>query len=62
MDMGKLHEALEKAGVENVLIDPLLEQGIEMPHCFIASERNNEITYDAFTRMIAFIKEKTTKD
>lgn len=38
MDMRKLHEELQKAGVENVLIDPLLEQGIEMPHCFLGDK------------------------
>lgn len=60
VDMRELHEALDKAGVENVLIDPLLERGIEMPHCFVSNERNDDIAHDAFTRMIAFIKEKTS--
>lgn len=59
-DLRELHAALDKEGVENVLIDPLAEKGIEMPHCFVANERNDDISRDAFDRMIEFIDKKTS--
>ncbi len=58
-DMRELHDALEALGVEHILIDPLAERGIQMQHCFVASERANEIAKDAYDRMILFIKERT---
>ena len=45
--------------VEHELVDPLAESGKEMQHCFVANERADEISKDAFNRMIKFIKEKT---
>lgn len=59
VDMRELHDALEAVGVEHILIDPLAERGIQMQHCFVASERANEIAKDAYDRMIFFIKERT---
>lgn len=58
VDMRELHDALEAVGVEHILIDPLAERGIQMQHCFVASERANEIAKDAYDRMILFIKER----
>lgn len=58
-DMRELHDALEAVGVEHILIDPLAERGIQMQHCFVASERANEIAKDAYDRMINFILERT---
>lgn len=48
--------ALTDASVGHELVDPLAERGIEKPHCFVASERVDEVAKDAFARMIAFIK------
>lgn len=59
VDMRELHDALEAVGVEHILIDPLAECGIQMQHCFVASERENEIAKDAYNRMINFILERT---
>ena len=39
--------------------DPLAERGKQMQHCFVANERNDEISKDAFDRVINFIKKKT---
>ena len=58
-DMRELHDALEAVGVEHILIDPLAERGIQMQHCFVASERANEIAKDAYDRMINYILERT---
>ena len=59
VDMRELHDALEAVGVEHILIDPLAERGIQMQHCFVASERTDEIAKDAYDRMILFIQERT---
>ena len=48
--------ALTDASVRHELVDPLAERGIEKPHCFVSSERVDEVAKDAFDRMIAFIK------
>lgn len=48
--------ALKDASVRHKLVDPLAERGIEKQHCFVASERTDEVAKDAFDRMIAFIK------
>ena len=40
----------------NALIDPLAERGLEMAHCFVASERVDDVARDAFERMIDFLK------
>lgn len=58
VDMRELHDALEETGVKHILIDPLAEHNIQMPHCFVAAERINEIAKDAFNRMISFIKQE----
>ena len=52
--MRELHDALEAVGVEHILIDPMAERGIQMQHCFVASERTDEIDKDAYDRMINF--------
>ena len=44
------------ASVRHALVDPLAERGVEKQHCFVASERVDEVAKDAFDRMIAFIK------
>ena len=56
VDMRDMDEALTEAGVVHELIDPLAERNMEMQHCFVASERVNDVARDAFDRMIAFIK------
>ena len=50
---------LKENNVNHELIDPLAERGIEKTHCFVANERVDEISKDAYDRMIKFIKEKT---
>ena len=47
---------LTDASVGHELVDPLAERGIEKPHCFVASERVDEVAKEAFDRMIDFIK------
>ena len=56
VDMRDMDEALTAAGVVHELIDPLAERNLEMQHCFVASERVNDVARDAFDRMITFIK------
>lgn len=56
VDMRDMDEALTAAGVVHELIDPLAERNMEMQHCFVASERVNDVAMDAFDRMITFIK------
>lgn len=58
-DMRDLDNKLNEVNVEHELIDPLAERGKEMQHCFVANERADEISKDAFDRMIKFIKNKT---
>ena len=59
VDMRDMSDKLKEVNVEHELIDPLAERGIEKPHCFVANERVDEISKDAYDRMIKFIKEKT---
>ena len=59
VDMRELDKKLNEVKVEHELIDPLAERGKQMQHCFVANERNDEISKDAFDRMINFIKNKT---
>ena len=59
VDMRELDKKLNEVKVEHELIDPLTERGKQMQHCFVANERNDEISKDAFDRMINFIKNKT---
>ncbi len=58
VDMRAMDSALTSAGVEHVLVDPLAERNIQMQHCFVASERVNEVAKDAFDRMVYFIKQR----
>ena len=58
VDMREMDVKLKEMNVEHELIDPLAERGKEMQHCFVANERNDEISKDAFDRMIKFITEK----
>lgn len=58
-DMRHMDAALSEAGVTHELIDPLAERGLEMPHCFVAAERSDEVARDAFERMLAFLAYQT---
>lgn len=57
-DMRHMDAALTEAGVAHELVDPLAERGLEMPHCFVASERVDEVARDAFERTLAFLEEQ----
>ena len=57
-DMRNMDAALRETGVTHLLIDPLAERGIQMQHCFVASERVDDVARDAFERMIAFVKKQ----
>lgn len=57
-DMRAMAEALTETGVAHKLVDPLAERGMEMPHCFVASEREDEVARDAFERTLAFLEEQ----
>lgn len=57
VDMRDMDAALTKAGVLHELIDPLAERNMVKQHCFVASERADDVAKDAFDRMIAFVKE-----
>lgn len=59
VDMRDMDTKLKEMNVEHELVDPLAERGKEMQHCFVANERNDEISKDAYDRMIKFIKERT---
>lgn len=61
-DMISMHNRLQEVGVENILVDPLAEDGEEKPHCFVASERVDRIAKKAFDRLTAYLKEKTKND
>ena len=58
VDMRAMDSALTGAGVEHALVDPLAERNLQMRHCFVASERENEVAKDAFYRMVYFIKQR----
>lgn len=58
-DMRHMDAALTEAGVVHELVDPLAERGLEMPHCFVANERTDEVARDAFERMLAFLERQT---
>jgi hypothetical protein len=53
-----MNDALTKADVPHILIDPLAEKNLQMPHCFVASERVDEVARDAFERMMEFVKNR----
>ena len=59
VDMRELDNKLKEVKVEHELIDPLAERGLQKQHCFVANERNDEVSKDAFNRMIKFIKQHT---
>lgn len=59
VDMRELNNKLKDVKVEHELIDPLAERGLHKQHCFVANERNDEVSKDAFDRMIKFIKNRT---
>ena len=54
--MNEMHDALEKVGVVNELVDPLKEEGKKMPHCFVAEERTDPTAQKAFLRLTDFLK------
>ncbi len=56
VDMRDMDTALKEAGVTHTLIDPLAERGLQMAHCFVASERADDVARNAFERMIEFLK------
>jgi acetyl esterase/lipase len=58
VDMRSMNDALTKADVPHILIDPLAEKNLQMPHCFVASERVDEVARDAFERMMEFVKNR----
>lgn len=58
VDMREMDAALTSANVEHALVDPLAERNLQMQHCFVASERVNEVAKDAFDRMMYFIKQR----
>ena len=60
-DLRLMDAALEDTSVRHELVDPLAERGIEKQHCFVASERVDEVAKDAFDRMIAFIQSELTE-
>ena len=58
VDMRDMSSKLKEKNVEHELIDPLAERGIEKQHCFVANERVDEISKDAYDRMIKFVKKQ----
>ena len=61
-DMNLMHERLEELAVEHLLIDPLMEHGVQKGHCFVAGERSDPIAKEAFDRMTAFLAQKTEEE
>ncbi len=59
IDMREMDAALTDANVNHALVDPLAERDLQMQHCFVASERVDEVAKDAFDRMMVFIKQQT---
>ena len=58
VDMRDMDSALTSSGVTHALIDPLAERGLQMQHCFVASERVDAVAKDAFERMIVFLRKQ----
>lgn len=58
VDMRDMSSKLKEKNVEHELVDPLAERGIEKQHCFVANERVDEISKDAYDRMIEFVKKQ----
>ena len=59
VDMREMDTALTSANVNHSIVDPLAERDLHMQHCFVASERVDEVAKDAFDRMMTFIKQLT---
>ena len=59
VDMREMDTALTSANVNHSIVDPLAERDLQMQHCFVASERVDEVAKDAFDRMMTFIKQLT---
>ena len=57
VDMREMDAALTSANADHALVDPLAERNLQMQHCFVASERENDVAKDAFDRMISFLKQ-----
>ena len=57
-DMREMDSALTSANAEHALVDPLAERNLQMQHCFVASERENDVAKDAFDRMMIFLKQR----
>ncbi|MBQ9006237.1 MAG: alpha/beta hydrolase [Atopobiaceae bacterium] len=55
-DMRHMDVTLTEVGVAHEIVDPLAERGLEMPHCFVASERVDEVARDAFERTLTFLE------
>ena len=60
-DLIAMSEKLTEVEVEHILVDPLAEYGEEKPHCFVANERVDPVAAEAFSRLTAFLKEKTAR-
>lgn len=60
-DLIAMSEKLTEVEVEHILVDPLAEHGEEKPHCFVANERIDPVAAEAFSRLTAFLKEKTAR-
>ena len=58
VDMREMDAALTSTNAEHALVDPLAERNLQMQHCFVASERENDVAKDAFDRMMFFIKQR----
>ncbi len=56
VDMREMDSALTSANTDHALVDPLAERNLQMQHCFVASERENDVAKDAFDRMMIFLK------
>lgn len=56
VDMRDMDTALTEAEVTHTLIDPLAERGLQMAHCFVASERADDVARNVFERMSEFLK------
>lgn len=55
-DMRALASRLNMKQVRYHLVDPLAEQGLVKPHCFVAKERVDDVSRDAYERMMSFIQ------
>lgn len=60
IDMREMDLKLKEKNVDHILIDPLAERGKQMQHCFVANERTDEISKDAYDRMTEYIKKKVS--